>query len=145
MLETILMVCEANMCRSPMAESILADRLPRKTIMSAGLCALPGRRADSATAQLMHERGYDLSTHVTTSLTLAHAKAAHLILTMTLDQRSRIERAYPFTRGKVYRLGEHDDFDVTDPYLQSRAVYEESLAQIEVGIGNWIPGIRKCG
>lgn len=145
MLETILVVCEANMCRSPMAESILANRLPGKTIMSAGMCALPGRLADSAAAELMRERGYDLGDHVTTSFTLAHARAAHLILTMTLDQRSRIERAYPFTRGKVYRLGEHDDFDVTDPYLQPRAVYEESLAQIEAGVDNWIQGIHKCG
>ncbi|MFM0159742.1 MULTISPECIES: low molecular weight protein-tyrosine-phosphatase [Paraburkholderia] len=145
MLETILVVCEANMCRSPMAEMIMASRLPGKTIMSAGIYARPGRPADRTTTQLMHERGYDLGAHVTTLLTLAHARTAHLILTMTLDQRSRIERAYPFTRGKVYRLGEHDDFDVADPYLQSRAVYEESLAQIEVGIDNWIPGIRKCG
>ncbi|MFM0273150.1 arsenate reductase/protein-tyrosine-phosphatase family protein [Paraburkholderia aspalathi] len=145
MLETILIVCEANMCRSPMAEMILANRLPDKTIMSAGLCARPGRPADRATAQLMLERGYDLSAHLTTLLTLTHAKAAHLILTMTLDQRSRIECAYPFTRGKVYRLGEHDDFDITDPYLHPRAAYEESFAQIEVGIDNWIPGIRKCG
>ena len=145
MLEKILVVCEANLCRSPMAERIFADRLPGKAIGSAGLTARPGRAADTVTAHLMRERGYDLGEHVSAVLTMSHARAAHLILTMTLNQRSRIEHAYPFTRGKVYRLGEHDDFDVTDPYLRSRAVYEESLAQIEIGIANWIPGIRKCG
>ena len=145
MMETILVVCEANMCRSPMAKVIFEERLPGKSVISAGLSALPGRPVDPATEKLMREKGYELAGHVATLLTLRHARTAHLILTMTADQRSRIERTYPFARGKVYRLGEHDDFDVTDPYRRSRETYLESLEQIEVGIDNWIPGIRKCG
>ena len=145
MLETILMVCEANMCRSPMAQRIMAHRMPGKRVTSAGVSALCGRPADAAVIRLMREHGYDMTDHVTAALTVDLARSADLILTMTSSQRSRIERALPFTRGKVYRLGEHGAFDVTDPYQMPRAVYEESLAQIEAGIDSWIPGIRKCG
>jgi protein-tyrosine phosphatase len=145
MFETILLVCEANMCRSPMAQVILADRLPGATVISAGVRARPGRPADEAAVELMNARGYDLRSHSTRSLEFDQVRAARLILTMTLEQRITVERFFPFARGKVYRLGEHGNFDVADPYRASLARYEASLVQIETGIGNWIQGIRKCG
>jgi protein-tyrosine phosphatase len=145
MFDSILVVCEANMCRSPMAQAILARRLRGATVVSAGTRAIPGRMIDGFTSKLMAARGYDLRGHVANLIGLPQVRAAQLILTMTTMQRTTVERAYPFARGKVYRLGEHDDQDVLDPYLGSIETYETCFAQIESGVANWIQRIPKCG
>lgn len=145
MFDSILLVCEANLCRSPMAQAILARKLPGTRVSSAGTRAIPGHPADEVAAKLMLEHGYDLGSHLTNLLDLEHMRNARLVLTMTMAQRKAVESTYPFARGRVYRLGEHGGFDVRDPYLWPRAVYEETLAQIELGLGNWIQGIRQCG
>jgi protein-tyrosine phosphatase len=145
MFDSILVVCEANMCRSPMAQAILARRLRDTTIVSAGTRAMPGRMVDVTTSKLMAIHGYDLRGHVASLVDLPKVRAAQLILTMTMEQRTTVERAFPFARGKVYRLGEHDDFDVLDPYRGSVETYETCFTQIEHGVANWIQRIRKCG
>jgi protein-tyrosine phosphatase len=61
MIDTILIVCEGNICRSPMAGGLLAHELPRARITSAGLGALVGRKADPIAIELMAERGIDIS------------------------------------------------------------------------------------
>jgi protein-tyrosine phosphatase len=144
MIDSILLICEANICRSPMAQAILTKRLPDAAIVSAGTRAMPGRKADAFAMELMAERGLDLSMHSSNPVDLRQIRSAQLVLTMTLAQRKVIEGIFPFARGKVYRLGEHDGFDVSDPYRGPRAVYEEALTKIETGIDNWIQGIRTC-
>jgi protein-tyrosine phosphatase len=144
MFDSILVVCEANMCRSPMAQAILARRLRGTTVVSAGTRAIPGRVVDGSTSKLMATRGYDLRGHVANLIGLPQVRAAQLILTMTMMQRTTVERAYPFARGKIYRLGEHDDLDVLDPYLGSIQTYETCFEQIERGVANWIQRITKC-
>jgi protein-tyrosine phosphatase len=137
MIKRILVVCEGNICRSPMAQALLAQQLPGINVMSAGLAALTGRRADPMAVELMAEREIDLGGHVATDLNLQHVRSAELVLTMTQAQRQAIESSYQFAKGKVYRLGEHDQEDVMDPFRQRRAAFEKCLAQIERGIDRW--------
>jgi protein-tyrosine phosphatase len=67
MLNRILVVCIGNICRSPMAESLLAQRLSGRSpdiwVGSAGLAALVGRPADPIAQTLMQERGLAISDH----------------------------------------------------------------------------------
>src|SRR3546814_9689935 len=42
----ILLVCIGNICRSPLAEALLKQHFPDKTVHSAGLAALVGHPAD---------------------------------------------------------------------------------------------------
>ena len=84
MFDSILVVCEANMCRSPMAQAILARRLRDSTIVSAGTRAMPGRMVDVTTSKLMAIHGYDLRGHVASLVDLPKVRAAQLILTMTM-------------------------------------------------------------
>lgn len=42
MIESILIVCEGNLCRSPMAAALFAAALPGRAVTSAGLNALVG-------------------------------------------------------------------------------------------------------
>jgi protein-tyrosine phosphatase len=65
-------------------------------------------------------------------------RCASLVLAMTAAQRRQIEAAYPFSKGKVYRIAERAGIDVVDPYRKERAVFEKTLAQIEQGLEWWI-------
>lgn len=138
MIDSILVVCEGNICRSPMAEALLARQLPSIRVMSAGCSALAGRGADPIAIELMGERGIDLGGHIAVDLNLQHMRSTDLILTMTEGQRRRIEASYPFSKGKVFRIGEFEKVDVIDPYRKGRAVFEMALRQIDGSLGRWV-------
>ncbi|VVD32647.1 low molecular weight protein-tyrosine-phosphatase [Paraburkholderia dioscoreae] len=137
MIDCILVVCEGNVCRSPMAQGLLARQFPGVRVMSAGLAALVGRSADPVAIELMAERDIDIGSHIAADLSLFHVRSADLVLSMTQEQRKGIETNYPFAKGKVYRLGEREGIDVLDPYRKGRAVFEIAVAQIERGVAHW--------
>lgn len=143
MISCILVVCEGNICRSPMAEGLLARRLPNVKVISAGCGALVGKPADPIAVELMSERSIDIKRHIAMSLSLDNVRKAQLILTMTLDQKATIERRYRFARGRVYRLAEHEGLDVIDPYRLDREAFKISLAQIERGTERWVEAITR--
>ncbi|VWB36522.1 protein-tyrosine-phosphatase [Burkholderia lata] len=135
---TLLVVCVGNVCRSPMAQALLAARLPGVDVQSAGIGALDGQPADPHAIGLMHERGLDLATHRARQVSSRHVTRADLILTMDLGQKRWLERRHPFLCGRVFRLGSAGHgFDVPDPYLGPRASFEHSLRLIERGVDAW--------
>ena len=138
MIDTILFVCEGNICRSPMAQGLLAKRLPDLSVTSAGLGALVGRSPDPVAVALMAERDIDIAGHTAVGLNLEHMRRASLVLAMTAAQCRRIEAVYPFSKGKVYRIAEYEGIDVVDPYRKGREVFEMTLVQIEQGLARWI-------
>ncbi|MFM0198505.1 low molecular weight phosphotyrosine protein phosphatase [Paraburkholderia fungorum] len=138
MIENILMVCEGNVCRSPMAAGLLANEMPHASVSSVGINALLGHSPEPWAVELMNQRGISIESHIATALNVNHVKSAQLVLTMSTSQRQWIEDIYPFSRGKVYRLGEHEGFDIADPYRRGRQAFEASLAQIERGLQVWI-------
>jgi protein-tyrosine phosphatase len=137
------MVCEGNICRSPMAAALLARDMPEVEVTSVGTHALVGHGADSAAVELMSDRGLDISTHVTTRLTPAHLCRADLVLTMTRAQCELIETKHPYAKGKIYRLGDHDDLDVVDPYKRGSFIFELAMGQIERGVSRWLDTIAQ--
>ena len=139
----VLMVCEGNICRSPIAAALLSHDLPRLNVTSAGTHALVGQGADPIALQLMDDRGLDIRTHIATLLTEAHVRSAQLILTMTRVQRGLIEANYPHARGKVHRLGEHDGVDIVDPYRRGLFIFELAMSQIEQGVSRWLEPIAR--
>ncbi|NPT40339.1 low molecular weight phosphotyrosine protein phosphatase [Paraburkholderia sp. 1N] len=138
MIDSILVVCEGNVCRSPMAQGLLAKQLPEVRVKSAGWAALVGRGPDPMAIELMAERGIDIGGHVAVDLNLQQMRSAQLVLAMTQEQRRRIETSYPFAKGKVYRIGEYERTDIADPYRKGRAAFEMALAQIELGLVGWL-------
>ncbi|WP_144148424.1 low molecular weight phosphotyrosine protein phosphatase [Paraburkholderia sp. BCC1884] len=137
----VLMVCEGNVCRSPMAAAMLAQALPQIAAQSAGTRALAGHGAAPLAVSLMDGRGIDLRGHRSTALTSTQVRAAQLILAMTRAQCRSIESAFPFARGRVYRLGEHQQIDIVDPYRRGRFTFEIAAAQIEQGVQRWLGAI----
>jgi protein-tyrosine phosphatase len=91
---TILVVCRANYCRSPLVEHLLrtaADRasLPW-TVSSAGTHANPGLPCHPHSARVLVERGIDPSGFVTRLLAVEQIAAADLVLTAGPEQRQQV-------------------------------------------------------
>ena len=135
---SILIVCVGNICRSPMAEALLAARAPAGVVVrSAGIGALVGYAAEPDAQELMHARGMDISAHRARQLTLAMAMEADLILVMETRHQQHIHNLVPSTRGKVHLLGKWQDVEVPDPYQKSAAHFAQALELIEQGVDAW--------
>jgi protein-tyrosine phosphatase len=128
-MRSVLTVCIGNICRSPMAEGLLAAGLPHLRVFSAGTGALVGKPADPMAQALMRKRGIDISDHVAQQVSQMLCRQADLILVMDREQRRHLESTYPFVRGKVFRIAE--------------ATFEHALALIDAGVRTWIERILK--
>ena len=137
------MVCEGNICRSPVARAFLERALPSVLVSSAGTRALVGRHADPLAIEIACKHGMDISEHIAEALCDEHVRAADMILTMTSAQRALILDRFPFARGKVFRLGEHEQLDIVDPYQRHRVVFDLAFAQIEHCVSNWCNDIAR--
>lgn len=139
----ILTLCIGNICRSPIAEALLAREFPDKTVWSAGLGALIGKPADPLSVEIAAEHGLDLSAHRGQQLAGWMCQKAELILVMEQSHKAALEQQYPLTRGKVFRLGEIGKFDIPDPYRNPRQAFESAYADIARGVADWAPRIRQ--
>lgn len=142
-MNSVLLVCVGNICRSPMAEAIFARQLPNIEVASAGVGALIGHPADPHAIKLMSEQGYDLANHVARQISKSICQHFEIILVMDGGQKAYIEARYPFARGKIFRLTECLKLDVPDPYRQGMDAFENAYSLISQGSEYWIERITK--
>lgn len=142
-IQNILVVCIGNICRSPMAEGLIAAALPDAQVASAGLAAMVGAPADEIARDLMRQRGISIESHRAKQIGLDACQRADLILVMDGQQRRSVEERYLFAAGKVFRLCEFSDQDVPDPYGAGRASFERALTLIEDGTQQWVQRISR--
>ena len=134
---TLLFVCSANRCRSPLAAAIATRLLARRAgvdewdllsggyrVESAGTGCLRGEPATAEAQAAGDARGYDLSTHRSRPLTPAIAERADDIFVMTRQQRESILEFMPETQGRVHML-DRKARDVPDPYGHGAAAYDK--------------------
>ena len=120
----MLVVCTANVCRSPMAAALLAHRCDelgvKVSVSSAGVQAhqLP---VDPDAVAVLAEHGLDISAHQPRSLDRAMLEDADLVITMTRDHLRTVATTIPgvfrraFTARELARKltrHEHLDLDV---------------------------------
>ena len=138
-MQSVLMVCVGNICRSPMAEMLLRARLTEQgtVVASAGVGALVGHGVDPQVQRLMMERGLDASMHRARQLSSEMALNSDLILTMNRDLKQHIEAMFPETKGRVQRLGHWGGFDIPDPFQRPSVIFEQARALIDQALDEW--------
>lgn len=143
MFNKILVVCIGNICRSPMGEYLLKEKLPKNIqVDSAGLGALDGYPADKNSIDIMQEQGVDISGHRARQITQRMISEYDLILVMSDKQKKDITRKFPESSGRVYRIGEWDDVNISDPFQKSRSAFEDAFVKIKQGVDNWVDKLK---
>ena len=135
--QSILFVCEGNICRSPLAEvyfrSLVEKEGRHMTVGSAGLETTPGKPAHAeAKAVALHHR-LSLDKHATTQVHKELLEKSDLIIVMEILQKTRIHRLYPGSKGKVVLLGRFDSsgpLEIADPYSGTSEDFHSCFQQV---------------
>ncbi|MBI4830795.1 MAG: low molecular weight phosphotyrosine protein phosphatase [Candidatus Lindowbacteria bacterium] len=126
MKRNVLFICTGNLCRSPIAEGILRQKLEERKInsitsSSAGTFALIGRPAAELAIKVAAERGVDLSGHRSRLVTKTILEKADIVLGMESDHVVEAGVIVRDGGGKYRLLSEYGPrrlrgHDIEDPY-----------------------------
>ena len=145
----VLMVCTANVCRSPASQVLLARSLAQKKVQvdSAGVLAVDGNRADPFMAALLETNGYpEISLHRSRALMPSYLRKYQLILCMESDHINRLRRADPTATGRVMLLGHWlDSQEIADPTGRSAGEYEYAYSQMMESCSKWAQKLVQIG
>lgn len=132
-IKSVLFICSGNTCRSPMAEALLAARLPELNVSSAGLSTVPGLPASIGAIDAMDAYGLNLDYHRSRQVSSYLLADADLVLCMGQSHKQVIVQALPELADKVFTLGEYagDEQDIADPFGGDAEEYAACAAQID--------------
>lgn len=138
----IIFVCTGNICRSPMAEYLLKDKLGTDsdwTVSSAGTFAGNGMQASRAAIEVLDELGIDGSGHRSRLLDGELVDESTVIVVMTSGHKQHILLMFPDIAEKVFLLKSfgRENGDVRDPIGASVGVYR----QIRDELSQAMPGL----
>ncbi len=144
MINSILVVCVGNICRSPVGERVLQAALPRVQVSSAGLGALVGQAADALATDVASAHDVSLKGHVARQFTAEMGAAQDLILVMEPKHRQDIGQMAPQLLGKTM-LFDHwvGAKGIDDPYRLSREFHELTFTKVEAAARAWAQRLAK--
>ncbi len=121
---TLLIVCRANLFRSPLAAACLRRVLQERAsgeswrVESAGTWTRTGWPAHPLAQKAARRLGLSLAGHRSKPIDREQLRRADLILVMEASQREALEVEFPEVEGKVFLLTEAagwPPFDIPDP------------------------------
>ena len=157
----ITFVCTANVCRSTMAEGLLAHALkaeaePLRSLkpVSAGIAAYGGDPASPNTLRVLESVGVNLRNHVSQRLTQELIDQSFAIFCMTSTHRMLLETQFNPSTPHIYLmrefLPENVEKEISAPYGFNREAYEacrdsmvEALPSILAFLRREYPGATK--
>jgi protein-tyrosine-phosphatase len=136
---SLLFVCTANRCRSPIAEAIgrnvLTQRYPDGVwfISSAGTWAQNDLPPITAAQQVMKAHEYDISAIRSRIVTRDILNSSDLVLTMEANQKEALQVEFPEVKDRIHLLSEMTGgkFDVVDPVGLPAEEMEKTVVMIE--------------
>lgn len=142
MFESILVVCEGNICRSPTAAALLR-RDTGNRVGSAGIAALTGNDMDPTARAVAEQHGLRCPPHRARMLSVELCSQVDLILVMEHRQREYIGRLAPEVSGKTLLFGKWlEEREIPDPYRRSPEAYEQVYRILEQAAAAWAEKLR---
>lgn len=146
----LLVICTGNICRSPMGEGLLRDRLDkaapgRFVVRSAGTISQDGLRASLSAVEVMKERGVDISTHRSRPVDEDLMEWADVVLTMTSDHLGDLHDRFPESTDKIFMFSSYPNgdlegaADIPDPMGSGIETYREVGTRIEQEVERMLP------
>ncbi len=124
----ILMVCLGNICRSPLAQGILASKLPPSDFIvdSAGTGHWHvGKKPDVRSIAVALDNNIDISTQKGRQISVADFESYDIIYTMDMSVHKDVLKLAPNNQSKqkviliLNELFPNENIDVPDPYYGS--------------------------
>lgn len=139
MFNSILVICTGNICRSPIAERILRNALPKFKVDSAGTGAMVGHFADSTAIRIAAKHNISLDNHEGRQLTASMAREYDLLLVMEQYHIQQINQIAQEARGKTMLLGHWlGGKEIPDPYRKSEEAFELVYQLVEQSCSGWV-------
>jgi protein-tyrosine phosphatase len=136
----ILVVCVGNVCRSPLAERLLAARLPVADfeVASAGVGAMVGYPVETNAARELARLGGDGGGFAARQFSAAVAEHADLVLTATREIREQVVREVPRLMKRAFTLRELATL-VEDPRAKEAATSPRDLVRAAARLRAGVP------
>lgn len=136
-MHSVLFVCAANICRSPLAMGILREKARKETgeewvVESAGVWARSGDAVEPFSQLVVLEQGIDLAQHRSRRISREMLNSFNLILTMEMGQKEALKAAFPQFAKKIFLISEMVDsrLDVVDPYGSSLHDFQDTAREL---------------
>lgn len=150
----IIAVCTGNICRSPMAEALIAHALKAETgplanfrVISAGVAARDGDPPSANSVTTLKKVGLNISDHKSQALTPELVAEADVIFGMTESHRAVIQAAIQPMPRNIYLLREfmpqEAESQIADPYGGPLPLYEECRDEIVEALPSVMKFLRK--
>jgi len=160
----VMTVCTGNICRSPMAEVVLRERLAaaglgdRVVVDSTGVSDEErGNPVDRRARTVLLEHGYDVDgTHrarqvraddlatrdLVLAMTAQHARALRRLAHDDLDGRLFLYRTFDPAAPRVAPGASEAVLDVADPWYGGMRDFEDCLAEVEAAADGIVAHVR---
>jgi protein-tyrosine-phosphatase len=150
----IIAVCTGNICRSPMAEALLAHALKAETgrlapfrVISAGVAARSGDPASANSVTALKKVGIDISQHLSQPLTTDMVAEADVVFGMTDSHLDVIQAAIDPSPQNIHLLRGFmpagTEQQIADPYGGPLPLYEACRDEIVEAIPSVMAFLRK--
>ena len=136
-MNSVLFICSANICRSPMAMGLLRLMVEESSdqwkIESAGVWDMGDQQVAANTQLVLKERGIELNNHTSRTVTGTMLSEFNLVLVMEDIHKEVLKLAFPEYKDRIFMLSEMvgEIFDIVDPIGGSLADFEETALEME--------------
>jgi protein-tyrosine phosphatase len=145
MFSNVLVVCVGNICRSPMAEAMLLQRVrnPNVAISSAGTHAMLSSTMDPLARAVLQVNGVEAHRHRSRQMVRQMLYDADLILLMEHRQTQSVLKLAPEVRGKTFLIGKwQQDMEIADPYRRPKLAFEQTYELLSRCVDDWLPYLQ---
>ena len=138
MIQSVLVVCVGNICRSPIGERLIARACPHLRVESAGIAALVGHPIDETAGKTAQAAKLETNGHVARQFTADLATEFDLILALEKGHIRVITEMAPAASGKTMLLGQWlTQQEIADPYRKSAEFHALVYDQLAAASQAW--------